>query len=122
MNLKERNQLEAFMEQTCRYTCWPTTWDTTDTRQFTQAVEWVAQFLEKFEEWKMGQPGYCFIHNTIEVESPNQEVYCICFECKHVYLTGHDLVRAYNQTAPDGTKLQQLAREISFCPYCLHDF
>lgn len=52
--------------------------------------------------------------------------YVVCGECGRVYQTPQDLVAAL-RCWYEGAQLEEewplpVAREISFCPECLHDF
>lgn len=66
---------------------------------------------------------HCHWHNTHE-PIPESGAYRACGECGHVYVTALDLLKTYADNAPSETSIDPntTAKDIHFCPFCLHDF
>lgn len=70
------------------------------------------------------KPGYsqCWVHHQYEqIAHGPAGPFIVCFECGHVYNTAEQLVKEYNELAPEDTP-ERTVDEIFFCPNCLHDF
>ena len=72
----------------------------------------------------------CFWHQRWEYS--NHQPYIVCFECRHMYVTGDDLLQAHADEVAylkreDPDHFSHILKatdpdEITFCQYCLHDF
>lgn len=85
-----------------------------------------------------GDSGHCMIHHVDEHAPPGVEPYRGCLECGHLYLTGDDLLSAFNrmldQMHMDAIRFGYEAEDseppkpetnpdlIWFCPFCSHDW
>lgn len=57
----------------------------------------------------------CAIHEEVEeIEDP----LCVCIECGHIFPDIHCLAESFGEIMKAPFTLEQ----ISFCPFCLHDF
>lgn len=61
---------------------------------------------------------WCHIDDKWEICTDG--TYCICGECGHVFESATDLEQAYLRDYADTQPIP--AKDIDFCPECLHDF
>ena len=82
---------------------------------------------------QMAGSDFCWSHYANEPIT--EDIYLVCFECKHAFQTEQELIDAHNailhqplshSVDPDweGTVLPDVAsgQEVFCCPHCVHDF
>lgn len=61
---------------------------------------------------------HCYVHGYEPLPEAFFDVYLICGECGHFFITEEALETAYTEL----TDRYLLADDITFCPYCTHSF
>lgn len=66
---------------------------------------------------------HCHWHDRHE-PVPDSGAYIVCGECGHVYVTALELLKTFADEAPADHEIDgdMTAKDIMFCPLCLHDF
>jgi len=77
------------------------------------------------EPWPYSWPEneHCYSHGVHE-PIPADGAYLVCFECGHVFVTALDLLLDYAVNSPPDIPVPGdiTAKDINFCPHCIHDF